>query len=155
MLGDERAILSAMTPSSKAAGRHPTHWLAVHLLVVMVALRALIPAGFMPDFGAAQGGSFQLVFCTAAGLHAVTVDARGEPTDPSPVPAARHEHCAFAAAPLGLAESPSALAVVPGEAVVLVHTPTADQRLAVPPRWNWHGARAPPVWIASLIPFTI
>lgn len=155
MLRCERAIIAAMIFSAKANGRRVPQLLAVHLLVVMVALRALIPAGFMPDFAAAQGGTFQLVLCTQAGLKIVTVDAKGEPTDPAPAPVVNHELCAFAAPAGGLEVSLSALVVAWRGTVELVLSDTVDQRLAGPARWNGHGARAPPMRSVPLIPITI
>ena len=121
----------------------------------MMALRALIPAGFMPDLAAAHGGSFQLVMCTPDGLKAVTVDANGEPGGPAPTPTPSHELCAFAAPVMGLEACPLALVVAWRGAVELIDSRTVRRDLSGPLRWNWHGARAPPVRLASSIPLTI
>ncbi len=68
-------------------------WVARVLLLALV-LRALIPAGFMPDLGAMADGSFKVVICSAAGTKLVTLDAEGNPL---PDTATQHdgEACAF------------------------------------------------------------
>lgn len=55
-----------------------------HLLLVLFALRAIIPVGYMPDPAALQDGRFEIVICTPAGLKTVTVvpDKTG-PADPA------------------------------------------------------------------------
>lgn len=52
------------------------------LLAALVLLRALIPAGFMPDLSAAASGRFSIVICTAAGTRAGFADATGAPVAP-------------------------------------------------------------------------
>ncbi len=47
-------------------------WLT-HLLLVLFALRAVIPVGYMPDPAALQDGRFEIVVCTPAGLKTITV----------------------------------------------------------------------------------
>lgn len=67
----------------------------IRLLLAAVVLRALIPVGFMPDFGAAAKGVFKVVICTAAGSKHVMLDADGKP-----LPDQKSQHhdqpCAFA-----------------------------------------------------------
>ena len=46
----------------------------VRLLLAVLALRALIPAGYMPDFSAAAGGVFKVVICSASGQKSITLD---------------------------------------------------------------------------------
>lgn len=41
-------------------------WLG-HALLIAFVLKALIPAGFMPDFSGQDGQSFKIVICTANG----------------------------------------------------------------------------------------
>lgn len=58
-------------------------WLA-HLLLLAFALRALIPAGYMPDFTVAAHGAFKVVICSAASSSPIQVDlldGSGSPTD--------------------------------------------------------------------------
>lgn len=64
-----------------------TGWLGAggrlaHLLLVLFALRAIIPVGYMPDPSALQDGRFEIVVCTPAGLKTITVspDAAGPDT---------------------------------------------------------------------------
>lgn len=47
-------------------------WVA-HLLLFAFALRALIPAGYMPDFSATSRGSFKVVICTTASASSVAM----------------------------------------------------------------------------------
>lgn len=72
----------------------------IRLLLAVVVLRALIPVGFMPDFGAAANGVFKVVICTASGTQLVALDADGQPIKgvPSSDQKAQHhdEPCAFA-----------------------------------------------------------
>lgn len=56
-------------------------WLA-HLLLVLFALRAIAPAGYMPDPAALQDGRFEIVVCTPAGLKTImAAPDRAGPTD--------------------------------------------------------------------------
>lgn len=71
------------------------------VIVLTMALRALLPVGFMPSAAALQDGRFELVICTPAGP--VTVDGRalpgaGHPDTPDEAPAALDGTCLFAAA---------------------------------------------------------
>lgn len=66
----------------------------VRLLLMSFVLRALIPIGYMPDFGAAAKGVFKVVICTASGSKSLALDAKG-----TPVPKQKSHHddqpCAF------------------------------------------------------------
>lgn len=73
---------------------------AVNIIVLLVlALRSLLPAGYMVQAAdASSGSSFDIVICTSSGTKLMTV---GE--DGTPVPASKSQHlekglCAFAAA---------------------------------------------------------
>lgn len=68
-------------------------WLG-HALLVAFVLKALIPAGFMPDFSGQDGQSFKIVICTANGSKLVDVDGGG-----SGGPVAKHagEPCSLGA----------------------------------------------------------
>ncbi len=72
---------------------------AVHLLVCCFALRALIPAGFMPDFSAAAEGKLRVVICSAQGSKTLTI-ALGDAGSHQPATHHGQEICPFAAAPL-------------------------------------------------------
>lgn len=71
-------------------------WRANIVRVVLAAflLRALIPAGFMPDFGAASRGVFQVVICSANGLEHLTLDVNGKPVHEQKS-SHQHQPCAF------------------------------------------------------------
>jgi hypothetical protein len=57
-------------------------WLGQALLVAFL-LKALIPAGFMPEFSG--GDAFKIVICTANGTKLVDADAEsGDPSRPAP-----------------------------------------------------------------------
>lgn len=67
------------------------------LIALCVLLRALVPVGFMPDLAAAREGVFTIVICTADGLSAFAVNARGEPVGPDHErDADAKDHCPFA-----------------------------------------------------------
>lgn len=78
-----------------ASRRHARLW-AARLFVVCFALRALIPAGFMPDFSAIKDGKISVVICTAQGNKTITVTLDGKPGHS---PSNAHDVCPFAAAP--------------------------------------------------------
>lgn len=73
--------------------RHVARYLT-GLLLVAVMVRALVPAGFMPDFQSGPDGTFKIVICTANGFKVISTDA-GD--DPSPRSDHGHDVCAFAA----------------------------------------------------------
>lgn len=68
-------------------------WVA-HLLLIAFIVRALVPAGYMPDFSAAAKGVFKVVVCSAMGAKSISFDADGKP-----VPNQQADHpdqpCAF------------------------------------------------------------
>ena len=49
------------------------------LTLVLFALRALVPVGFMPDLGALGHGQVQIVICTGDGTRSLLVDEAGKP----------------------------------------------------------------------------
>ncbi len=50
----------------------------------MVAVRSLLPAGFMLQTAASGDGSIEIVICTGHGAEKITLDADGKPTKPQP-----------------------------------------------------------------------
>jgi hypothetical protein len=84
-----------MSVSQIMNGRPLRLWVA-RLLVVCFALRALIPAGFMPDFAAAADGKFRVVICSAQGIKTVTLSLDGKVDH---TPGKGHEVCPFASVP--------------------------------------------------------
>lgn len=75
------------------------------LLVAAFLFRALVPVGFMPDFGA-EG--MQVVICAGASEKAVTLDADGKPTD-APAHKGGLDVCGFSVNTGGVAAAPSVL----------------------------------------------
>jgi hypothetical protein len=68
-------------------------WWLTHLLLLTFAVRALIPAGYMPDFGSSSTGDFKVVICTATGPKALVLDENGDPGSDSDHP---HQPCTLA-----------------------------------------------------------
>ena len=103
-----------------------------------MALRALLPVGYMPSTAALQDGRFELVLCTPAGL--VTVDSRALPGADQPEPPAEHPSavdgpCVFAAA--------APVAPVPPDPVAIAGAARSAERLALPiPADPHHSGRA-------------
>ncbi|OYW54316.1 MAG: hypothetical protein B7Y80_10255 [Hyphomicrobium sp. 32-62-53] len=78
---------------SLASLRRVRVWLG-HALLVAFVLKALIPAGFMPDFSGHDGQSFKIVICTANGSK--LVDA-GDDSSGGSVTKHAGEPCALSA----------------------------------------------------------
>lgn len=127
---------SAIRSLSPRRPRHALLWRAVALLF---ALRALVPAGFMPDFDAARDGRVALAFCTAGTLKRVA---------PAGSESGKASHavggeCAFALS--ATPALPAAAARIPAFAVaVLPGSSPADPAAAVAPPPRPPPARAPP-----------
>ena len=51
----------------------------------MLAVRSLLPAGFMLQTAASGDGSIEIVICTGHGAERITLDADGKPVAPKPV----------------------------------------------------------------------
>lgn len=79
-----------------------------------MALRALLPVGYMPSMAALQDGRFEIVLCTPSGP--VTVDSRtlpgaDRPDEPAERPSVFDGGCLFATAAPVAAVPPDAFAV--------------------------------------------
>lgn len=72
------------------------HMLLTALVVCALALRALIPAGYMP--GVTADGQTTIVICTAKGPKTIALDTAQIPTAPAQEQhsADNHSDCAFA-----------------------------------------------------------
>lgn len=81
-----------MTLCPAISRRTPRTWIA-HALLLAFVCRALVPAGFMPDFGALTKGVFKVVICSAGGSKVVALDADGKPAHTSGAHAS--QPCAF------------------------------------------------------------
>lgn len=77
--------------SLRDACRHIALW----VLLGVFALRALIPVGYMPDFGSLAEGTLKIVICTGVGSKTIVLDAAGKPVPSKHTDNAEHR-CAFA-----------------------------------------------------------
>lgn len=114
---------------------------AYALAVLALAIRVLIPAGFMLSPQAAQGGLPAIVICTGHGAMTVAVDADGQvhkPGEKSPAKSADNHPCAFAGAaapldaPIGLEVGRPIFAGVASSSVLPAHQ-RPGLGLAAPP----------------------
>ncbi len=80
-----------MTGRGKFSIESARRWIAA-ILLVSFALRAIIPAGYMPDFGALSQGEFKTVICHGGSTTVVTIDV---PAVPAKSSQHAHEPCAF------------------------------------------------------------
>ena len=117
-------------------------WLG-HALLVAFVLKALIPAGFMPDFSGADGGPFKIVICTANGTKIVDADVDGTPHDGS---VAKHmgEPCSLGS--LAAFTPPDLLATVASPATDAASLAPLQLSVSLPPARAGpaNGSRAPP-----------
>ncbi|MEL6291172.1 MAG: DUF2946 family protein [Pseudomonadota bacterium] len=112
------------------------------LVLMALAVRALIPPGFMLATAEASGGGLTVVICTAQGMQSVSLDADGKPVE-APASQRADSGCAFGPVPPGIAaDDPDDVVFSPPQA-------------AAPPIWSgpWpttrrvsrRRARAPPM----------
>jgi hypothetical protein len=116
--------------------------------VALFALRALIPAGIMPDLDKLSEGTLELVICTGQGLETVTVDAAsyGVPSsDHSTDQGSQFSDCAFG---ITVAKAFAAPALNDFVAAPLTAEttpwPVRDERTATASTTLPLGSRAPP-----------
>ncbi len=70
--------------------------LAAWLVLGALFLRALVPAGFMPDLGALADGAYPITICSGGFEKTILLDKDGNPVD-QPAPHASESPCVFAA----------------------------------------------------------
>jgi hypothetical protein len=109
--------------------------LFAHLVLALFTLRALVPAGYMPDLGALGGGTFEIVLCTAHGGDAPAVPQK-PPRDDCPFGMALAKNFVAPSAPALPARIESADAVAAAPALAELLPPPVGPPL---------GSRAPPV----------
>ncbi|MEQ1711265.1 MAG: DUF2946 family protein [Hyphomicrobium sp.] len=125
----------------KSRGGSVRQW-AARVLVVLFALRALVPAGFMPDFAAARDGGVRLVICTAQGLATITIPGDGEGHAPNRN--GPQDNCPFGMMPVA-SNAPAPLVVTVAIALGAVETSFPDAAHPVPRRIGPAlGSRGPP-----------
>jgi hypothetical protein len=114
------------------------------LLVVLLALRCLVPAGFMLQ---QVGDGLSIVICTASGPQLLAVDDEGKPAKHDRK-AGGHDMCPYAPAGAVAAATDSPLRVsAPAVYVALTYARVEDRRKPQ----DWSGAylaRGPPVFLA-------
>lgn len=70
--------------------------LAVWLVLCALFLRALVPAGFMPDLGALADGAYPITICSGGFEKTILLDRDGNPVE-QPAPHSSESPCVFAA----------------------------------------------------------
>ena len=108
--------------------------IALTLLGLALALRVLVPAGWMP---AAEGRGFAITMCSGSGMEPAWVDAEGKVHKQAPAQGG-DSHCAFAgigAPMLGSDLPPPVIPAAHAEAAPVVSQALASigQGLAAPP----------------------
>jgi hypothetical protein len=127
--------------------RRKTHLLVGLLLMPALALRVLVPPGFMP--GTTGGDAPTMQMCHGAGPLPASTQPIPDGDEPSPSQGAHHEApCVFAAA--GTAAPPPITVLVPGASPAAdVGLPTPHFVLVRKTHHRTQAARAPP---AVLLP---
>lgn len=120
--------------------------LIVRALLTAFVLRALIPVGYMPDFGAVSKGVFKVVVCTAQGLKTMSVDLNGEQTPPSKHGGHDHHPCAFSGMATVAANDDGVVVAVPAYDTAAAIAP--QRAVVLPPSRAGPplGSRAPPAF---------
>ncbi|MCC7252413.1 DUF2946 family protein [Hyphomicrobium sp.] len=121
----------------------PTRAAVNLILLAVLALRSLLPAGYMVQAADASKGSFEIVICTSTGQKLVSLDGDGT------APASKPQHvesglCPFAAAGAAAlaAAAPESLATAAEYAAVTY--PRAVALFAETPKPGAQSARGPP-----------
>lgn len=142
-----------MVRSSSPSLRHsPGIRLAARFALLLLALRSIVPAGYMPDLGALEAGQVKIVICTPGGFEALFVDKAGKPIDNADTDGPGHavaDDCSFGIASLQTFLAPSADLSLGGAyrgAVVVRAEGRSGPLLRIhgPPL----GSRAPPISLA-------
>lgn len=114
------------------------------ILVLVLAVRSLLPAGFMLQASDASSGKLEVVICTSAGIKHVTLDEGGTPVAPAKSQYLDHGICPYAGAgalALGSADFLSLATQVEYAAVAYA---LAVSQFAETPKPGAVSARGPP-----------
>lgn len=128
----------------------PAFRFAACLALLLLALRSVVPVGYMPDAGALKEGQVRIVICDPSGLRALFVDEAGQPIeDTGGAGHAAAEDCGFAIAAMQTFIAPVADWTLDGaygaDAIAAAGGPAGQaSRNHGPPL----GSRAPPVSLA-------
>jgi hypothetical protein len=117
------------------------------LILVLFALRAMVPVGYMPDLGALEHGQVRIVVCTGAGFKTLLVDEAGQPVGSQEAGKTQHagDGCPFGTASASAFLAP-ALVVTLAPPVFQRHflLPGSGVALLPPAQGPPLGPRAPP-----------
>ncbi len=114
---------------------------AVHLALIAMVLRALLPAGWMPNLTGTGDGA--LVICTMDGPVQSVAKDHG-PGKPTPDDGRQHEACPFAAAPHVATSSTVAVLRLPVVSDSIAQYEASQQPIVEPARYAPQAPRAPP-----------
>lgn len=117
------------------------------LTLLLFALRAIVPVGFMPDLGALGHGEVKIVICTGDGTRALLVDEAGQPlADQNPHKAHHAADCPFSMASAKTFLLPALVAAIGRPAVEQRFLPPGGAESVPPPAHGPPlGQRGPPV----------
>jgi hypothetical protein len=119
--------MSHMTSGWGASfGNNSARGFIARLILILFALRAVVPVGYMPDLGALEHGQVRIVVCTGAGFKSLLVDEAGRPVDAQESGTSQH---AGADCPFGTAAAKAFLAPTLVAALAL---PTYEQHILLP-----------------------
>ncbi|CAN5753082.1 hypothetical protein BH09PSE5_BH09PSE5_05030 [soil metagenome] len=130
------------------------------LVVLLLALRAFVPSGFMPSVDALRDGRFEMVICSGTGgMRTIVVDSHGElvtnhrgnadgdnESDSQDDQSLHLEQCPFGAMASAV-PLPSLAPTMQGAVLTATITPLAirnDSRPPMPAQGPPLGSRAPP-----------
>jgi hypothetical protein len=114
------------------------------VLFLVVALRSLLPVGFMVQAAdAASGGSFEIVICTSSGTKVLALDADGAP-QPSKQQHMDHGLCPFSSAGAAALAEAGPQPLVRTVAFAAVTYTLAAAQFAETPKPGAVSARGPP-----------
>jgi len=133
-----------MTGTMAGAGGRTGRAVA-RVLLLLFALQAAIPAGFMPDVAALRDGSFEIVICTPGGSKILSVDSDGNPVERDGSDRSPLSDCEFRLVVAQAALNPSA-PVLEVRPVIRVESAfsRADRRSTEHNHGPPLGSRAPP-----------
>lgn len=135
--------------SVKTFRNSPACRVTAYAALLLFALRAAIPVGYMPDLGAVRDGQVQIVICTGFGTQALLVDESGRPIeDRGATDHAGKSDCAFAVSVAAALALPSAVAALSLPLFAGRAAPASDSTTLFPPAQGPPlGSRAPPLFL--------
>ena len=129
--------------------------ITLYVMLLALALRALVPAGFMPDAGALRDGRLEMAFCSGSGVQTIVVDTHhqnhGAPASGDlPQQQSQSNDCPFSV--LSALPAMPAMDLAPAALPLLLSplqaSPYAAPAFAAIPQGPPLGPRAPPFHLA-------